>query len=92
MAEIPNIVPPGWVQSIEVTPVILRFYDDGRILLEHECHRTRGGRVIIHAPALQLRPGGHVIDALDPITISPSIGCDDCGLHGFIRAGQWVAA
>lgn len=28
----------------------------------------------------------------DPLTLSPSILCRGCGLHGFIREGKWVPA
>jgi hypothetical protein len=28
----------------------------------------------------------------DPLTITPSIRCGTCGLHGFITDGRWVPA
>lgn len=28
----------------------------------------------------------------DPLTLSPSIACGQCGHHGFIRDGRWVPA
>lgn len=34
----------------------------------------------------------HELVSLDPLTISPSLGCPECGLHGFIRDGQWIPA
>ena len=38
------------------------------------------------------QPGGHQIISSDPIHIEPSILCDDCGIHGFVRYGKWVSA
>lgn len=39
------------------------------------------------------------VESLDPLTISPSVLCrfpasdgQECGDHGFIRAGRWVPA
>jgi hypothetical protein len=29
------------------------------------------------------------VEQKEPLTLSPSIACD-CGLHGWIRNGQWV--
>lgn len=37
-----------------------------------------------------------VVESWEPLTLSPSILCTEskggCGLHGYIRAGQWVPA
>ncbi|HWP59555.1 MAG TPA: DUF6527 family protein [Candidatus Acidoferrales bacterium] len=32
------------------------------------------------------------VESWDPLTISPSVLCTDCGDHGFIREGKWVKA
>lgn len=32
------------------------------------------------------------LESRDPLTISPSIHCLNCGLHGFVRDGRWVPA
>lgn len=32
------------------------------------------------------------VESLDPLTISPSILCSECGSHGFIRNGRWENA
>jgi hypothetical protein len=32
------------------------------------------------------------VESSVPLTLSPSILCGSCGLHGFIRAGEWVPA
>ncbi|WP_319456859.1 MULTISPECIES: hypothetical protein [unclassified Mycobacterium] len=69
------------------------FYPDGSIGLRHTCTRPRDGQTIIVAPRLVLgEPDGHTVHSLDPLDVSPSCGCDDCGLHGFIRDGRWVPA
>jgi hypothetical protein len=28
----------------------------------------------------------------EPLTVTPSILCDECGVHGFITNGEWVPA
>lgn len=77
------------------------FMTDGSHLFGHVCdrrptnpHRSARFRadagVIRCAPALD--PTGHQIVSADPLTVSPSILCVDCGLHGFIRAGHWISA
>lgn len=35
---------------------------------------------------------GWTLISVEPLTISPSIRCGNCGEHGFIRDGQWVSA
>lgn len=32
------------------------------------------------------------VESWDPLTISPSLKCRDCGHHGWIRSGEWVPA
>ena len=41
---------------------------------------------------LPLGDGGWQLVNHDPLTITPSILCGECGLHGFITDGQWVSA
>lgn len=41
---------------------------------------------------LPLGPTGWTVEQTDPLTISPSIQCGRCGVHGFFRAGVWVPA
>jgi hypothetical protein len=33
-----------------------------------------------------------VVDSWEPLTLSPSLLCIDCGDHGFIRNGKWEPA
>lgn len=32
------------------------------------------------------------VESWDPLTLSPSLLCQACGNHGFIREGKWVPA
>jgi hypothetical protein len=32
------------------------------------------------------------VDSWEPLTLSPSIRCLECGAHGYIRSGRWVQA
>jgi len=65
-------------------------YPDGTIRIQHECNRNRDGLTLIVAPALTAP--GHVVVSTDPLTITPSILCEDCGLHGYITDGAWLDA
>lgn len=92
-ADTAYLVPPGWVRSVytgRLRSVRALFYEDGTVRIEHECRTVDGVRLIV-APALQLGTG-HIIEQANPLTVSPSILCPDCGLHGFIREDRWVDA
>lgn len=88
--EVPNLVDPNWIRSSDVgSGHRLNWYEDGTVRFAHTCDRKERG-VIICAPALQL-DGGHrlISEALNDVTVEPSILCSDCGTHGFVRNGQW---
>ena len=92
-AEFRHLVEPGWTDSVllrqwAADPPRLLFYPDGRIGVEHKC-KVIGDTQIICAPRLQLDTGHRVVSR-DPVTVEPSIGCPDCGLHGFAREGRWI--
>lgn len=56
-------------------------------------HRSPTGRNDLGRVAF--RPGGHVLEAADPLTIIGSLYCvpaEHCGVHGWIRGGKWVPA
>lgn len=82
----------GYTTLVEVgSDIQVAFYPGGDVGVRHMCNRSvrpRDGRTGIVAPRLQL-DGGHRIESTNPITISPSVACSDCGLHGFIRNGTW---
>ena len=91
----PFAVPSGWVDAVVVRHAggpnyRVLFYADGTGRFEHRCDRGERGTIIC-APALQL-DGGHTITQRDPLTVTPSILCPDCGTHGFVREGRWVSA
>lgn len=69
------------------TEIALLFYLDATIRIHHECKQVGEHRMVC-APALRVG-NGHVIENMDPVTISPSILCPDCDLHGYVRAGRW---
>lgn len=41
---------------------------------------------------LPLGPEGWTVESKEPLTISPSILCGACNIHGFFREGKWVSA
>jgi len=49
------------------------------------------------AIAFDVPSNGHVppdgkwqLESLEPLTLSPSLLCGQCGKHGYIRDGRWV--
>lgn len=87
---LPDLTLRGYDRMIDHGGVQSVHYPDGTIRVRHTCTRPRDGVTLIVAPELTIP--GHTVISLDPVTISPSILCDDCGLHGFIREGRWVPA
>ncbi|WP_295101608.1 hypothetical protein [uncultured Microbacterium sp.] len=83
----PDLTPPGFSRSVDHGRVQSLHYPDGTIRVRHECHRPRDGRTLIHAPTLTIP--GHVVVSTDPVTITPSFLCSDCGMHGFLTDGVW---
>lgn len=91
--EFPHLVSEGVIDSTYVPHTLgpayrVMWYSDGSARFEHRCDRGERG-VVVCAPLLGDQ---HTIVQRDPLTISPSILCPDCGTHGFIRNGRWVAA
>lgn len=53
----------------------------------HACHgKRRVGWIPLNSPK------GWTLEKREPLTISPSLLCQVCGHHGFIREGKWVPA
>lgn len=73
---------------------------EGQWIGIHEWHRERGEYEAGFIPFTgRLKPGWWRSDAPtwevvseDPLTLSPSLLCGQCGHHGFIRNGEWVPA
>lgn len=44
--------------------------------------------------ARQIEPGKGrwTVESWEPLTLSPSLLCRECGDHGFVRRGKWVRA
>lgn len=53
----------------------------------HWCRNTHNG-----PRWLGMRTPLHTVESTDPWTLSPSLLCDFCGLHGFISNGRWINA
>lgn len=53
----------------------------------HDCNGYRWIDII----PLSGDPHGWTVVQAEPLTISPSLLCPNCGSHGFIRDGKWVA-
>lgn len=83
--------------------VTFRLDEDGEhVIFVHHCshreswkpHVNEDGSVYewnpVSAP-LPIGTDGWVIQSVDPLTVTPSILCTDCGCHGFITDGKWVS-
>ena len=84
-----GFVHPDWTRGVAVGAYRILFYADGTVRFSHRCDRGERG-VIICDPVLQMG-NGHRIVTDDPLTIEASILCPDCGTHGWVRDGEWVA-
>jgi hypothetical protein len=91
MGEILADLSDGWTTLVDVgSGVEVAWYALDDVGIRHTCDRGEKRGTIICAPRLVLNePNGHTIVSSNPVTVSPSVGCDDCGLHGFIRNGRW---
>lgn len=82
-----------WTVRTEPTAVVLLSHKDGTVRVQHTCDgggRWGEGETHVIAPALQTENGGHTVTQGDRgPTVSPSILCSDCGLHGFVTEGVW---
>lgn len=89
----------SWRLDRELNPQVAHLPDVDRymILLEHDCNgrRVASGCTLDSEVSRELdpdpRPRWQVV-SWEPLTLSPSILCLTCKLHGFIRNGRWVPA
>lgn len=58
------------------------------LYFEHECNGVRSPAYIPLDPEAP-EPRWTVTNP-EPLSLSPSILCRACGLHGFVTAGRWV--
>ena len=91
MPEIAADLSGGYVRHVDLGEgIALLWYPDGSVGLWHLCTRPRVGLTLAGAPRLVLGVvGGHTLDEAT-LTVAPSCGCSDCGLHGWVRGGRWV--
>ena len=86
---------PGWTERHDIDDKLaVVYWPDTHVLspehygIEH-VHRLTDGTLLLVAPRLDKH---RVTGDLDRLTVSPSIHCPDCGLHGFLTNGVWRAA
>lgn len=93
-----------WAPDRDLNPGLAHLPDVDRYALIWQHPRPDGdgtchSALTFDSPtARELEPGKPlwVVESWDPLTLSPSILCSPdkggCGLHGYIRDGQWVPA
>jgi hypothetical protein len=90
--EVFDVTPPGWVRDVDALDssrkVHALFYGDGTVRIQHQCKIVDRVQIVC-APSLQLG-NGHTIVCDDPLTVTASIACPDCRLHGWITDGRWL--
>lgn len=72
------------------TPTFALGGDGRHVTVEHQCKRPASWPPV--RATLPLGPDGWTVTATDPLTVTPSVHCQECGMHGFITNGEWVAA
>lgn len=78
-------------QVLDLGPAQLVLGDDATLRLRHLCSRRNiDGLERVVAPAIGAQ---HVVQGpWERLTLSPSVVCPDCGLHGWVRDGAWQPA
>jgi hypothetical protein len=95
----PAFIEPGWTLAVAATnrpDLRILFYPDGTRRFWHTCTVPPAPDVIAElatiecAPTLQhdITTGRDADDELT-VTVSPSILCLRCRIHGFFQANQW---
>lgn len=86
--------PPRWLTDVTTINADLGIYlspshleDAPNPVFWHWCRKTSAG-----PRWLGMRTPLHEVENTDPWTLTPSLLCDLCGLHGFIRDGKWIRA
>lgn len=76
-------------QTIDVgLGIELLYLVNGEIRFAHTCKLIGDDERLRCAPLLHQQ---HIVTP-PPVTITPSLLCDDCGLHGWITASTWSPA
>ena len=94
-----TLIPIGYDREVVLTPDLRMLHYpetyefEGGWKLAHPCLSGTPGspeRMAITI-AVALTPGkqGHRVTQEDPLTITPSLHCTACGLHGYVEYGTW---
>lgn len=76
--------------------------DGGHVVFQHHCAHRESWKPVVDEDGsvypwnpvkatLPLSAEWWVVQNLDPLTVTPSVLCSDCGCHGFITNGVWVS-
>lgn len=86
--------PANWIRGVTTIDEGIGVYlapshleDAPNPVFWHWCPKTRNG-----PRWTGMRTPLHQVIATDPWHLEPSLLCDFCGLHGFIRQGRWHPA
>lgn len=71
--------------TADAPEIVLTSYDDGTTRVRHTCLDG-------HRPAPALSEAHTVTQDDKGPTVTPSILCSECGLHGFVTDGVWTDA
>lgn len=86
----------GWHPERDINPQYAHLPDVDKycLLLGHQCKDrwTPNGCTLDGPVSREIDAGraGWQVESWEPLTLSPSLLCRSCGLHGFIREGRWV--
>lgn len=60
----------------------------------HRCAALVGvpDELTVHGPWVAAGTSAHTLVSREPLHLEPSLLWSCCGLHGFLRAGQWISA
>lgn len=77
---------PGDRPGLITAPNVQLSYEDGHAIIEHTClnrdHQPERIRAVLPNGPWQIKD-------TDPLTVTPSVHCRWCGLHGWITAGAF---
>jgi hypothetical protein len=91
----------GWYPDRELNPQYVHLPDVEKFtaVISHPRADGKGGicwsGVNLDGPVQrEILKGEHIwkVESWEPLTLSPSLLCRECGDHGFVRKGKWVPA
>lgn len=68
-------------------PIFKLDADGAHVHVSHRCTRPLGWPPV--EATLPIGDDGWTTVTAEPLTVTPSIHCTECGLHGYITAGVW---